>query len=97
MVSYQRLVPVLSQLRGCLASGYPFVFGFTVYESFESPQVARTGHASLPGSGERAIGGHAVVAVGYQDAEAMVHYPEFLGQSVGTKGLLYITLCLFNR
>ena len=38
VVLYQRLVPVLSQLKGCLASGYPFVFGFTVYESFESPQ-----------------------------------------------------------
>ncbi len=69
VVLYQRLVPVLSQLKGCLASGYPFVFGFTVYESFESPQVARTGHASLPGASERAIGGHAVVGVGYQDAK----------------------------
>src|SRR5437016_5991176 len=29
-VSYQRLVQSLSQMQGCLASGYPFVFGFTV-------------------------------------------------------------------
>ena len=46
-VSYQRLTPALAQLKGCLASGYPFVFGFTVYESFESPQTAKTGHARL--------------------------------------------------
>ena len=30
-VSYQRLVQSLTQMQGCLASGYPFVFGFTVY------------------------------------------------------------------
>src|ERR1035438_1706464 len=35
---YQRLTPTLNQLKGCLASGYPFVFGFTVYDSFESPR-----------------------------------------------------------
>jgi C1A family cysteine protease len=90
IVSYQRLVPVLSQLRGCLASGYPFVFGFTVYESFESPQVARTGHASLPGADERAIGGHAVMAVGYQDAKQWFLVRNSWGNRWGLKG--YCTL-----
>ena len=32
-VSYQRLVQSLTQMQGCLASGYPFVFGFTVYKA----------------------------------------------------------------
>ena len=52
-------------LLACLASGYPFVFGFSVYESFESPRVAATGVVSLPRLGERVLGGHAVVACGY--------------------------------
>jgi C1A family cysteine protease len=60
---YQRLTQILSQIKGCLASGCPFVFGFMVYENFESAQVAWTGHASLPKSGERAIVGHAVAGV----------------------------------
>ena len=68
VLQYQRLTPISSQLKGCLASGYPFVFGFTVYESFESAQVARTGHAPMPASGEATVGGHAVMAVGYDDA-----------------------------
>src|ERR1041385_1520360 len=42
-ISYQRVLQNLTQMKGCLASGYPFVFGFTVYESFESDAVARTG------------------------------------------------------
>jgi C1A family cysteine protease len=67
-VTYQRVVSNPSQLKGCLASGYPFVFGFTVYESFESEQVASTGHAPMPASGEKVLGGHAVMAVGYDDA-----------------------------
>ena len=66
--SYQRVPQVLNQMKGCLASGYPFVLGFSVYESFESPQVAQTGRAPMPAPGEKQIGGHAVLAVGYEDA-----------------------------
>ena len=32
IVQYSSIVPILSQLKGCLAAGFPFVFGFTVYE-----------------------------------------------------------------
>ncbi len=67
-VTYQRLVANPTQFKGCLASGYPFVFGFTVYESFETQQVASTGHAPMPATGEKVLGGHAVMAVGYDDS-----------------------------
>ena len=67
IVQYSRLVPVLSQLKGCLAAGYPFVFGFTVYESFESRQVAATGIVLMPSPSEHVMGGHAVLGVGYDD------------------------------
>jgi len=89
-VLYQRLTQILSQLKGCLASGYPFVFGFTVYESFESAQVAKTGHASLPKSGEPSIGGHAVMCVGYDDAKQWFIVRNSWGPSWGMKG--YFTL-----
>jgi C1A family cysteine protease len=55
-VTYQRLVQSLSQMQGWLASGNPFVFGFTVYESFETSTVARTGHVPMPESGEHVLG-----------------------------------------
>jgi C1A family cysteine protease len=67
-VGYQRLVQNLNQMRGCLADGFPFVFGFTVYESFEGPDVQRTGQVPMPASNEQQVGGHAVLAVGYDDA-----------------------------
>jgi C1A family cysteine protease len=66
-IGYQRVVQSLAQMKGCLASGYPFVFGFTVYESFESDQVARTGVVPMPAAAEKVLGGHAVLAVGYDD------------------------------
>lgn len=67
-VQYQRVPQILNQMKGCLASGYPFVFGFSVYASFESAQVAQTGIANMPASSEKLLGGHAVLAVGYDDA-----------------------------
>lgn len=87
---YYRLGRVLDSFRGCLASGYPFVFGFTVYESFEGPEVARTGHASLPAPGEAVVGGHAVMAVGYDDANGRLIVRNSWGPGWGLQG--YFTL-----
>ena len=56
-------------MKGCLAAGYPFVFGFAVYESFESKEVAQSGVVPMPKPGERVLGGHAVMAVGYDDEQ----------------------------
>ncbi len=66
-VQYQRVPQVLNQLKGCLASGYPFVFGFSVYTDFESERVAKTGSGNMPTAKEKLLGGHAVLAVGYDD------------------------------
>ena len=66
--SYHR-INHLQEMLVCLSQGYPFVFGFTVYESFESITVKRTGVANMPKKGERVLGGHAVMAVGYNQKE----------------------------
>lgn len=86
VTSYFRLTQTISQMRGCLAGGYPFIFGFTVYESFESDQVAQTGNVPMPGSGERAVGGHAVTAVGYDDSNRRFIIRNSWGASWGIKG-----------
>lgn len=66
--TYARVPQLQSQMQGCLADGFPFVFGFTVYESFESDAVARTGIVPMPALTEQVLGGHCVVAVGYDNA-----------------------------
>lgn len=60
----------LNSLKQSLIDGYPFVFGFMVYESFESEEVAASGLMHLPKPEENLLGGHAVVAVGYDDSMA---------------------------
>jgi len=64
-VLYHRIPRTLEMMQGCLASGFPFAFGFAVYESFESTAVANSGVVPMPSPGEAQLGGHAVLAVGY--------------------------------
>jgi C1A family cysteine protease len=66
--SYHRLNTV-DEMRTCLADGYPFVFGFTVYSAFESDEVAKSGILHLPKRSEQVEGGHAVMAVGYNESK----------------------------
>jgi C1A family cysteine protease len=89
-IRYLRLNQALSQLKGCLASGYPFVFGFAVYESFESSRVAKTGHAPIPKANEALLGGHAVTAVGYDEAKQWFIVRNSWGKGWGMGG--YFTL-----
>ena len=90
VTSYSRVTQTLSQLKGCLANGYPFVFGFTVYESFESQQVAQTGVMTMPAPKEKVVGGHAVLAVGYDDASQRFIIRNSWGPGWGQKG--YFTM-----
>jgi C1A family cysteine protease len=90
IVSYQRVVRDLNQMKGCLAAGYPFVFGFSVYESFESAAVGQSGHVSMPGPSESLVGGHAVVAVGYDDANGWFVVRNSWGPKWGLAG--YFTM-----
>ncbi len=83
---YQRVLPLLAQMQGCLASGSPFVFGFSVYESFESQDVAKTGVVPLPPRSERLLGGHAVLAVGYDDDSQRFYVRNSWGTGWGING-----------
>jgi|SRR5712672_3090089 len=69
VIVYQRIMQSLMQMKACLALGYPFVIGFSVYESFESAQVAQDGMVPMPKSSERLLGGHAVLVVGFRDSD----------------------------
>lgn len=55
-------------IKAALRLMLPVTMGFLVYESFESPEVAQTGIVPMPGNGDKLLGGHAVVIVGYDDA-----------------------------
>ena len=89
-LSYQRVTQTLAQMRGCLAAGYPFVFGFSVYESFESQSVAKTGRMLMPAASEKNLGGHAVLAVGYDDTSQTVIVMNSWSAKWGDKGYFHM-------
>jgi C1A family cysteine protease len=90
ITSYSRVIQEINQLKGCLAEGFPFVFGFAVYESFESDIIAKTGIVNLPLKSETMLGGHAVLAVGYDDNTSRFKVRNSWGANWGQKG--YFTI-----
>ncbi len=56
---------ILRKVKAYLFKGHPAMFGFTVYSSIE--QADKTGRIPFPSPKERIEGGHAVVAIGYDD------------------------------
>lgn len=89
-VQYAAVAQDLDQMRGCLAAGRPFVFGFTVYQSFESAAVAQSGVIPMPGLHEKTLGGHAVLCVGYDDASGCFIVMNSWGTGWGQAGFFLI-------
>ena len=73
-IRYARVPQTEMGIQNVLAAGYPVSFGFTVYESFESQQVAENGIVPMPEPVERTLGGHAVVAIGYKQIRGQLYF-----------------------
>lgn len=73
-------------LNSCIASGFPFVFGFSVYESFYDPNP----YKNLPSYNEALIGGHAVLCVGYTPTHYIIR--NSWGSNYGDQGHFYLPI-----
>jgi C1A family cysteine protease len=72
-LKYVRLDPaeaqykdILTQVKTNISAGLPAMFGFTVYNSIT--QADKDGKIPYPVKGEQIEGGHAIMAVGYDDS-----------------------------
>ena len=83
--NYSRINQNIRQLKLSLASRNPFVFGFTVYEKFESNEIRTSGLLSMPNN-EKMLGGHAVIAVGYDDNDQTFMIRNSWGPDWGLNG-----------
>lgn len=80
----------LDDLRHCLADGFPFLAGLSIYDSFLGSAVASTGIVPLPGINESLQGGHALCFVGYDDTTRMFRGRNSWGTSWGQAGYFEI-------
>ncbi|TAZ64753.1 cysteine protease [Rhizobium ruizarguesonis] len=61
----------LQKIKGALAAGVPSIFGFYLFPSMAA--ATASGEIPFPEDGEMPQGGHAVVAVGYDDNKIIAH------------------------
>ncbi len=64
---------LLSQVKVLLASEFPCIFGFTLYNSVYDEVNVLKGHIPLPNAQDKVLGGHTVVAVGYHDRKVITN------------------------
>ena len=77
-------------IQTCLAAGNPIAFGFAVFSSFETQEVANTGIMPLPHLTEECLGGHAVLMVGYDIAAQHYIVRNSWGANWGAGGYFYM-------
>ncbi len=89
-IQYFSVIQSLAQMKACLAAGYPFVFGFTVYSSYFDENNQLRVVTPMPSNDDAAIGGHAVVAVGYDDSTNLFTIRNSWGEGQGEGGYYYM-------
>jgi len=90
VVKYERVEPSIENIKQSLLDGFPVIFGFKVFESFESQSTASTGIMTMPVDGEKMLGGHAVVVVGFDDNKKMFIVRNSWGEQWGENGYFYM-------
>jgi hypothetical protein len=90
VTSYQRAAD-FDAVMDAVTSGYPVIVGFSVYSSFDTATVARTGVMPYPNTTrERLLGGHAVLIVGYNKNNNTFIVRNSWGTGWGDKGYFYM-------
>ena len=80
----------LDAIKSAMAKEGPVVIGLTVYQGFESADVAKTGRVPMPKAKEQIIGGHAICLVGYDDGSHLFKFRNSWGKDWGDKGYGYL-------
>lgn len=86
----------LDDLKSCLAEGFPVIIGFSVYDNFESPEMAKTGILTMPGPNDELLGGHCVLVIGYDETTQQVFVRNSWGTDWGLAGNFYMPYTYFN-
>ena len=86
----------LKSIKNALAQGFPIIFGISIYESFDTENVLKSGKVPLPNiSVENSLGGHAILLVAYDDVTRIFTFLNSWGvgtldNPIGDKGFFTI-------
>ena len=90
-IKYYSVKNKTRSIKTALCNGFPVIFGFEVYSSFESEEVSLTGIVPMPDlEKEDFLGGHCVVIYGYRDSSNTFICMNSWGKSWGEKGFFYL-------
>ncbi len=90
ITQYARIPQTALALKARLALGFPIAFGFTVFDSFESEEVARTGVVPMPQKDEGVCGGHAVLMCGYDSKKQLFLVRNSWSENWGVGGYFWL-------
>lgn len=85
-ISVYASIHTLNEMLTCLADGYPFVTGVTIYTDFESKEASLSGDIFMPRRKEKCLGGHAILIVGYNKKDKRFIFRNSWGTSWGQYG-----------
>jgi C1A family cysteine protease len=83
---YRSVSQNAADMKGCLASGFPFMFGFLIFDSFRPDDA----NVPLPSGNDHPRGGHAVLVVGFDDDEQRFIIRNSWGEDKGDAGYFYM-------
>lgn len=86
----RKRVKTVKGIKSALDQKKPVLMGIHLYQSFMTQTVARSGEVPMPMKGEQSVGGHAVVAVGYDDSKEAFIMRNSWGADWGDKGYFYM-------
>lgn len=89
-VSYQSVDQNENSIKSVLAEGYVISFGISVFQSFETRDVASNGFVPMPRGHEGNLGGHAILLVGYDDNRQVYIFRNSWSEQWGDGGYGYL-------
>ncbi len=87
-IASYKVLKTLDDMKICLQSGSPFIFGATIYESFESTN--QSGLIAMPKPDEAILGGHALIILGYIEDKKVFIGRNSWGSGWGAGGYFYL-------
>jgi C1A family cysteine protease len=90
-LTYERVPVTGISVKSALATGFPVMIGLTLFESFESEAVEKSGVVPMPNIElENPVGGHEMLCVGYGQKKGYFTVANSWSTEWGDKGYCYI-------